>query len=188
MAETETTTVDTPAPSNVTVTPPPPPPPDDELGDGGKKALDTERKARRDAEKLLKDQLVELDKLREATQTEQEKAVAEATKKAVSEAVGSANARILRAEVKAAAAGKLADPADAVAMLDLGDFTVTDDGDVDGKAIAKAIDELVEAKPYLGVEQRPTAVPTGTRQPDAPDPGPGKDRLVAAFADQDNKK
>jgi len=43
----------------------------------------------------------------------------------------------------------LADPADAVHFLDLSEFEVSEDGEVDSKAIAKAIDRLVKDKPYL---------------------------------------
>lgn len=78
-----------------------------------------------------------------------EKAKTEAAEAAGKEATAKANARILRAEIKAAAAGKLADPGDALRLLDLDDFEVDDEGDVDAKAIAKAIDDLVKSKPYL---------------------------------------
>ena len=40
------------------------------------------------------------------------------------------------------------------------------DGDVDGKAIAKAIDALVKAKPYLAPQgSRPAALPGGGATP-----------------------
>lgn len=67
-------------------------------------------------------------------------------------AVDKANARIVRAEVKAAAAKHLADPADALKFLDLAEFEVSADGDVDGDAIAAAIEALVKSKPYLAAE------------------------------------
>src|SRR5690625_6678195 len=52
-------------------------------------------------------------------------------RKVESEALAKANARIVRSEVKAAAAGKLADPSDAYKFLDLDQFEVDDDGNVD---------------------------------------------------------
>lgn len=67
-------------------------------------------------------------------------------------AVDKANARIVRAEVKALAAKKLADPGDALKFLDLDAFEVSADGDVDADAIAEAIEELVRTKPYLAAE------------------------------------
>jgi hypothetical protein len=56
--------------------------------------------------------------------------------------------RLVRAEVRAVAAGRLADPADAIKFLDLSSF-VAKSGEIDGAAIAKAVDELLVGKPYL---------------------------------------
>lgn len=141
-----------------TTTDPPggPPPPDPkltepELGDAGKKALDEERSARRTAEKAAKAAQAELDKLREASMSEQEKAVAQARAEGRAEAFTQANERLLRAEVRAQAAGKLADPADAVHLLDVMSF-MDDKGEIDSKAIGSAIDALVKTKPYLSAK------------------------------------
>ena len=87
------------------------------------------------------------------------------------EALAAANQRILKAEVRAAASGKLTDPADALRYLDLSKFTVTADGGVDTQAIADSIGELLEQKPYLGkAEQAPSGAnitpPSGTRDGD----------------------
>ena len=94
-----------------------------------------------------------------------EKAVAAAKAEGRTEALSAVNGRILRAEVKAAAAGKLADPEDACSMLDLDAFKVGDDGNVDTKAIVKAIDDLVKAKPYLASGAKPSALPGGGATP-----------------------
>lgn len=117
------------------------------LGDAGKQAIDrmkarlrAERDARRKAEQ-------ERDAAKGAT--EQERAQREADAKALTKA----NARILRAEVRRAATGKLADPADALAFVDLDQFEVTDDGDVDEDEIATAIDDLLKKKPHLAAAQ-----------------------------------
>lgn len=67
-------------------------------------------------------------------------------------ALENANARIVKSEVKAAAKGVLADPADAYKFLDLTQFEVDDDGNVDEDEIADAIDELVKEKPYLAAQ------------------------------------
>lgn len=150
--------------------PPKPDPakPDDALGPAGEKALSEERTARKAAEKAAKDAQAELDKVRKANMTDQEKAIAEARAEARKEALGVASERMLRSEIKAAAGTKLADPADAVAHLrDAGDLNrfLTDDGEVDTKAVASAIDDLVKTKPYLAAQAKPGALPGGGAKP-----------------------
>ncbi len=134
---------------------------DDQLGEAGKKALEAERATARNAEKARKAaeaRAAELEerfaKLEEGQKSETEKALEKARKEAgdaaTKEATAKANARILRAEVKAAAGGKFADPADAVRFVDLDQFEVDEaNGEVDAKAIAKALDVLGTEKPYL---------------------------------------
>ncbi|WP_086809826.1 hypothetical protein [Streptomyces reticuliscabiei] len=115
----------------------------DDLGDKGKRALASMKgkwKSERDKRKQLEDQLAQQGSADEAETVR---------RKAEQDALAKANARILRAEVKAAAAGKLADPADAFKFLDLDQFEVDDDGNVDSEEVAEAIDELVKSKPYL---------------------------------------
>lgn len=80
-------------------------------------------------------------------------AVADA-RKGNDEAVDALRDRLVRAEVRAAAAGRLADPADAVQFLDTTTF-VNSKGEVDGGAIAKAVDELLARKPYLDKDFAP---------------------------------
>lgn len=126
------------------------PDPDPQLGEAGRRALAEERDARRKAEKDAKATKAELDRIRAEGQTETEKAIAKAKAEGSAEALTKANERVLRAEVKAAAAGKLADPGDAARFLDLSEFTVGDDGDVDSKALGQAIDRLLKERPYLG--------------------------------------
>lgn len=122
-----------------------------DLGDAGKRALDEERNARKTAEKAARDAKAELDKLRKDSMSDQEKAIADAKAEVRQEVLAQANSRLLRAEVRAAAAGKLADPDDAARLLDLDSF-VDDEGDIDSKAIKSAIDKLVAAKPYLSAK------------------------------------
>ena len=71
------------------------------------------------------------------------------------EALAGANQRILKAEVRAASASKLADPADALRFLDLSEFEVGSDGEVDSSQIAQAIDNLIKEKPYLAAQGGP---------------------------------
>lgn len=100
-------------------------------------------------------------------------------------ALAEANQRIVRSEVKAAAGGKLADPQDAVRFLDLTEFEVDEAGDVDTDAIAAAIDDLVKKKPYLsaqGGKRFQGSGDGGHRGGGKADPGPGVNRLRAAYA------
>lgn len=118
----------------------------DALGDKGKQALTrmkeklkTERAKRRQAEQE-RDAASATD---EADRTRREVETA---------ALSKANNRIVRSEVKAAAKGVLADPQDAFRFIDLDQFEVDDDGDVDEDEIAAAIADLVEKKPYLAAQ------------------------------------
>lgn len=123
------------------------------LGDAGKKALDAmkaERKAARDEAATAK---AERDALQAKLDgKEAEHAAAQEAQKVRDEALAAANERILKAEVRAAAAGKLADPQDALRFLDMSEFEVGKDGEVDASLIAKAIDDLVTTKPYLAAQ------------------------------------
>ncbi|MDY7102127.1 MAG: hypothetical protein S0880_13150 [Actinomycetota bacterium] len=126
--------------------------------DGLKSALAKERQAARDerkARKALEDELAEL---RQANMSDAEKAVADARREGETAATERYRDRLVRTEVRAAAAGRLADPADAINLLDLAAFEVNDDGSLDTDAIAAAVDELLTSKPYL-------AASTPARQP-----------------------
>ncbi len=116
----------------------------------------------------LKTKAAKLADLENQSKSDQEKAVEKARKEADDAARkdegGKWSQRIVRAEVKALAGGKLADPADAVAMLDLSEFKLDDTGNVDPKAVEAAIDKLLEAKPYLaagGTVRRPAPQGSG---------------------------
>lgn len=171
--------------------------PDEQLGEAGKKALEAERKRANEAEKARKAIEKERDEYRQKwesyeadAKSDQEKAIEAARKEADTQARKEERERVnsilLKAEVRAAAAGKLADKEDAVRLLDLDSFEVKDDGAVDGEAISKAIEQLVESKPYLSAEGSPTPQGDpdgGTRQPAPRDVEPGFDRLVAAYSE-----
>lgn len=131
---------------------------DSSLGDAGKKALDAmkaERKSAMDKARALQKELDQIKadlalKDKPAEEQEIEKARAEAR----TEAVSAANKRILRSELKALATGKLADPSDAALYINLDDFTVTDDGDVDSDALNQAITDLLALKPHLSAQKQ----------------------------------
>lgn len=159
------------------------------LGDAGKKALDVVRAERaaakkeaREAKAALTEAQAELAKLRGGNTEAQ--ANADAAAKAVAEATQKANQRILRAEIKAAAGSKLSDPADAIRLLDLDQFEVGADGEIDAKEIADAIDDLLKAKPYLAA----TATSGGRRFPASADGGARSGSQTAQLTVQDLKR
>lgn len=115
----------------------------DALGDKGKRALAAMKgklKTERARARELEQRLAEKDGADEAEQ---------ARRKAETEALARANARILKAEIRAAAKGRLADPKDALTFLDLEQFEVGEDGDIDTEEIEDAIEDLLKSKPYL---------------------------------------
>ena len=123
------------------------------LGDAGKKALDAMKADRNKARDDLKALRTEFDAFKaKAEGKEAEHAAAQESQRIKDEALAAANQRILKAEVRAAAAGKLSDPADALRFMDLSSFEVGDDGEVDADAIGAAINDLIQNKPYLAVQ------------------------------------
>lgn len=100
-------------------------------------------KHRKTAEAALKAE--EERKQSELSETDKLKAKLEAAEKAQSEALTKANARVLRAEILAKAAGKFIDPEDVVIALSA-KLSVDDDGNVAG--LDDALKELEKSKPH----------------------------------------
>lgn len=123
------------------------------LGDPGKKALDAMKAKMRAAELSAKEAKAELARINAQLALKdkpaEEQALEQARAEARAEATTAANKRIVRSELKAAATGKLANPAVAEKFLDLDDFAVDDDGDVDSDALNDAIADLLKREPYL---------------------------------------
>ena len=90
----------------------------------------------------------EIEKLKRAGMDDQERVVAEAEARGREAAEQAFSRRTLEAEIRAAAAGKLQDPADAIRYLDVDELLKQDDSD---RELPKAIAKLVEDKPYLAV-------------------------------------
>jgi hypothetical protein len=135
----------------------------DALGDAGKRALDSMKgkwHAERDRRRALEAELEALRAPKPADDDAQPDAK-ELKRQATRDANAKANARILRSEIKAAATGKLADPADALAHLDLSAFEVDENGDVDAEELSDAINDLLTRKPYLAATGRPRFQGTG---------------------------
>ncbi|MFF7689722.1 hypothetical protein ACFZB6_26695 [Streptomyces syringium] len=93
-------------------------------------------------------------------------------------------AQLVRAELRAAAAGKLRDPADALALLDVAALA-GEGGDIDTAAVAAAVEQLVKDKPYLAAETTGPAawgdVGAGPRETAEPEPATPLDRLRRGY-------
>lgn len=143
-----------------------------DLGDAGKKALEAERAARREAERKLKAhedaQKSELQKMQDAI-AERDAQLAELPRKARAEAI--------RFSSLASSAG-FVDPEDA--LLNLGDIDLAD-----GDAVRQALTDLAERKPHLVREQVKTPPrrpkPANGSQPATGDQSSDKERAAAAL-------
>lgn len=135
------------------------PPVDEGLNEAGKAAIQRERDAAKEAGRAKAAAVAqvaqlqkELDDLKGATQSDLEKALAAAKKEAKTEVLTAANGRLIRAEIRAAAAALgFHDPADAAVQLrdSFNEVKVSDDGDVDPDAVKALIQKLATDKPYL---------------------------------------
>lgn len=112
-------------------------------------SLDAERKRAKTLE-------TELAALKAGQMTDQEKAVAAAREEGRAEAAKAAALVLVAAEFRAAAAGKLADPDAAIAVLDLAKL-VAADGSPDKAAIAALVGKLAAVPPAPG------SIPGGPR-------------------------
>jgi len=161
-----------------------------DLGEKGEKALAAMKeqvKTLKVEARKAKELESEVAKLREANASEAEKALeaakAEGDQGARTE-LGSqlTSLRVELAVLKSEDTKKLADPDDLLVNVNVDDIT-DGNGHVDPKALASAIDDLLARKPHLAANaKRVPQVPGGPRQPGAPDPGPGKNRISAYFA------
>lgn len=137
----------------------------DGLGDPGKRALDQERQARRDADDRAKTLQKELDDLKAASQTDQEKALDEARKQAKAEVRTEYEARIRKSEARSAlrAAGMTNDKAlDLYANApEFASLKVSDDGAVEG--LDKVVEALKKDVPESFAPAKPAPTPPVNR-------------------------
>lgn len=133
-----------------------------ELGDAGKKALDEERRLRKDAEKRAKQNETELQKLRDANMNEVDKAIQTAKAEGRTEALREAGMGRVEDAVRAAAGGR---PVDVDALLDGLDRTkfLGDDSQPDREAITAFIDRLAPAPTERGDGFKVPDLAQGTR-------------------------
>lgn len=165
-------------------TPPADPPAADDppLGPAGEKALNAWKERAKAAEAAagrVPDLERELNELRTAQMTDQEKALAaardEAAQAARAEVLGQVNSRLFTAELRAAAAAAnllpsatqdlLVDPIVALRLLGLDEYPVTVTGDINSEAISQHVAAYVAARPHLaaGAMQPPGPVDQGAR-------------------------
>lgn len=126
---------------------------DESLGDAGKKALDAmkaDRNKYRDELKQLREEFGTFKARAEGKEAEHAAAVEQQRVK--DEALSAANLKIAKANLRAEAAGKLADPTDALTFIDPSEFEVDDDGNVDPAALTAAVEDLIKNKPYLAAQ------------------------------------
>lgn len=131
---------------------------DEQLGEAGTKALEAWKTRAKTAEKAAREAVAEAQRIKRETELKdkpaEEQALEAARAEARTEANAKANERILRSELKALATGKLADPTDAALYINLADFTVDDNGDVDSDALNEAITDLLTRKPHLAAQKQ----------------------------------
>lgn len=123
------------------------------LGDAGKRALDAMKAKWKAAEaeaKAIRDELAAAKAAAEGREAEHTAALE--AQRVKDEALAAANTKIAKANLRAAAAGKLADPADALTFIDVSSFEVDDDGNTNEAALTAAINDLIESKPYLAAQ------------------------------------
>jgi type I site-specific restriction endonuclease len=118
-------------------------------------AYEAEKQKRKENDQAVRELRAELDALKaKAEGKEAEHQAALEAQRVKDEAIEAANQRILKAELRAAAKGKIADEAlaDLPALMDLSGIEVGADGEVDPSQIASAIDDLISKKPYLAAQ------------------------------------
>lgn len=118
-----------------------------ELGDAGKKALESERNARKAAEKEAKELRDKFEGLQRSQMSDQEKAIADAREAGKLEGLAAGASLIAQAEFRAAAAGRLTDDqvTKLIPGLDVKAF-LADDGTVDSKKIRDFVDGIAPAR------------------------------------------
>ncbi|MCX4547284.1 hypothetical protein [Streptomyces sp. NBC_01500] len=147
---------------------------EDQLGDAGKKALTTERDARKSAEKERDTLKAENDRLRRSNA---------ATKGTDLEAIKTEiraefATQIAETSIKAEAKGRLHDPSDALLFIKPAEMN-------DEAAIKAAVDQLLKDRPYLAAQEsgaKPWGDVGGGKTPSAePDPATPEERMRRAY-------
>lgn len=135
---------------------------DGQLGDGGKKALDSERTARKDAEKRARELEKKVKAFEDANKSDLEQAAGRAEQ--AEQRAQALIDRTVTAEIRAAAAATFNDPEDATAFLDRASY-VGDDGDIDTAQIKTDLADLLKRKPHLAKRSGPKPDPSQGAKP-----------------------
>jgi hypothetical protein len=171
---------------------------DDGLTAAGRKAIEAERKAAKRAKdayrpfaQLARDTGLSVDEMRKrlteartgGTDSKDGKGkdevdVDEIRRQATAEVSAKSDARFIRAAVKASAASVLNDPADALRYLDLSDYEVDADGEVDEDQVKRDLTRLIRDRPYL--KKKSTADFDGGPRGKAPSTGSMSDVIRRA--------
>ena len=118
-------------------------------------AYEAEKGKRKETETALRDLRSELDAMKaKAEGKEAEYAAAQEGQRVKDEAIAAANLRILKAELRAAATGKVNPDllSDLPVLMDLSAFEVSADGEIDQDALSAAINDLITKKPSLAAQ------------------------------------
>lgn len=127
-----------------------------DLGDAGKQALDRMKAKWKAADASAKENAAKIAALEaKINGTEAEHQAETERARIQSDAIAKANSRLVNAEVRAAAKGRLTNPADAFAFLDLSEIEVGDDGEIDSASVTALIDDLLTERPYLAAQSEP---------------------------------
>lgn len=159
----------------------------DDLGDAGQRALVAERNRAKEAEKRAKAAERALEDERRKGMSDQDKVLDEARRDERTKVTQAYADRIVKAEVRAAAGGKLADPEDAVRLLDLAQFELGEDLALDSAKVTRAVEDLLKSKPYLAAVAKSTKTAAPGRPVEqlrpggAPDAPPAKTNLTEAI-------
>ena len=113
---------------------------------GLKKALAAERKARKEAERKERDAAA---RLADRDKEPAEQAIEQAKREAREEAQAAFNQRLVQAELKAALAGKVSNPALALRVIDSSEIDVDANGEVDPQSVTDAIEAALTQYPEL---------------------------------------
>lgn len=147
--------------------------------EGLKKALAAERKARRDAERKAREAS---EALSAKDKPAEEQAIELARREAAAEATRGLSERLIRAEVKAALAGKVENPARVLAFIDIADLELGEDGEVDG--VSDAVEQFLTDYPEFKVQASGAGSAdqfSKGRQPQKPEKPNPNDLIRAAF-------
>ena len=155
----------------------------DALGDAGKRALEAERKAAKEAQRRAEAAERELETLRTATQTEGEKAITTAKREAAAEEKAKFETKLRRAEVRSAlrSAGLANDALLELAMKSdlFATLAVDDEGRVTD--LDKAVAQLKKDAPEMFAPPTPGTVTRGVQTPAAPERAKDLESSVADY-------